>query len=307
MRPMRRIEGAAEQPMRMPRACGGKGWRLSGWLPAAGTQERTHSSSLPERLPSPRIARRKCRNDWRIRRNIMAAFSLPRMRYLKLVNLRPDRSARMQPAGGDADLGAEAELAAIGKLGRSIVEHDRRIGFAEEFLRRFFVFGDDRVRGDASRDALHGDHAVDAVYDAGGQDRIEIFGARIGFACRFHAAIDGLNGGIAADLAAGISSMVIRGLRTWGAGAIDQQRLGRAADAGAAILAFSTISLAMPSLALPSTSTWQTPSRWANTGPASVCTRPTRFLPPRGTITSIAPSRPASVMRPPRGPVSARA
>ncbi len=36
------------------------------------------------------------------------------------------------------------------------------------------------------------------------------------------------------------------------------------------------------------------PSRWAKTGTrASACTRATRLLPPRGTITSIAPSRPA--------------
>ncbi len=35
-----------------------------------------------------------------------------------------DRPARMQPAGGDADLGAEAELAAVGELGRGIMQHD---------------------------------------------------------------------------------------------------------------------------------------------------------------------------------------
>src|SRR5262249_39573163 len=37
------------------------------------------------------------------------------------------RPARMEAAGGDADLGAEAELAAIGELGRGVVQHDRGI------------------------------------------------------------------------------------------------------------------------------------------------------------------------------------
>src|SRR6478736_4410981 len=35
-----------------------------------------------------------------------------------------DRAARMHAAGGDADLGAEAELAAIGELGRGVVDDD---------------------------------------------------------------------------------------------------------------------------------------------------------------------------------------
>ena len=39
----------------------------------------------------------------------------------------------MEAAGGDADLGAEAELAAIGELGRGVVQHDRGIDLVEEF------------------------------------------------------------------------------------------------------------------------------------------------------------------------------
>ena len=39
--------------------------------------------------------------------------------------LDADRAARVQAAGGDADLGAEAELAAVGELGRGVVQHDR--------------------------------------------------------------------------------------------------------------------------------------------------------------------------------------
>ena len=35
-----------------------------------------------------------------------------------------DRSARVQLVGGDADLGAEAELAAVGELRRGVDHHD---------------------------------------------------------------------------------------------------------------------------------------------------------------------------------------
>jgi hypothetical protein len=41
---------------------------------------------------------------------------------LKRQLLDADRAARMHAAGGDADLGAEAEFAAIGELGRGVVE-----------------------------------------------------------------------------------------------------------------------------------------------------------------------------------------
>src|SRR5438309_1241344 len=38
--------------------------------------------------------------------------------------LDADRAARMHAPGRDADLGTEAELAAVGKLGRGVVQHD---------------------------------------------------------------------------------------------------------------------------------------------------------------------------------------
>src|SRR4029453_12914045 len=53
--------------------------------------------------------------------------------------------ARMEAAGGDADLGAEAELAAIGELGRGVVQHDRGIDLVEEFFRRSVIFRHDRI------------------------------------------------------------------------------------------------------------------------------------------------------------------
>ena len=50
--------------------------------------------------------------------------------------LGADRAAGMEFAGGDADLRAEAELAAVGELRRGVVQHDRRIDLVEEFLAR---------------------------------------------------------------------------------------------------------------------------------------------------------------------------
>ena len=46
--------------------------------------------------------------------------------------LDADRAARMQPAGGDADLRAHAELAAVGELRRGIVQHDRAVEAARK-------------------------------------------------------------------------------------------------------------------------------------------------------------------------------
>src|SRR5580704_4377325 len=59
--------------------------------------------------------------------------------------LDPDRSARMHAAGSDADLGAEAELAAVGELRRGVVQHDRGIHFAQELVGGLLVLGHDRV------------------------------------------------------------------------------------------------------------------------------------------------------------------
>src|SRR5512138_3368522 len=46
----------------------------------------------------------------------------------------PDRPACVQSSGGDADLRTESEFAAIGELGRSVVQHDCRIHFAQELF-----------------------------------------------------------------------------------------------------------------------------------------------------------------------------
>ena len=49
--------------------------------------------------------------------------------------LGADRAAGVEFPGGDADFRAEAELAAIGELGRCVVQHDRRIDLVEKLAR----------------------------------------------------------------------------------------------------------------------------------------------------------------------------
>src|SRR2546423_3686351 len=57
----------------------------------------------------------------------------------------PYRPARVEAACGDPDLGPEPELAAIGKLRRSVVQHDCGIDLAQEFFGVGRVLGDDGV------------------------------------------------------------------------------------------------------------------------------------------------------------------
>ena len=51
----------------------------------------------------------------------------------------------MEFAGGDADFRAEAEFAAVGELGRRVMQHDRRINLAEKPAGGGLVLGHDRV------------------------------------------------------------------------------------------------------------------------------------------------------------------
>ena len=59
--------------------------------------------------------------------------------------LEPDRAARVQLVGGDADLGAQAVLEAVGEAGRGVHHHRARIDLAQEAPRARDVLGDDRV------------------------------------------------------------------------------------------------------------------------------------------------------------------
>src|SRR5438445_2144548 len=59
--------------------------------------------------------------------------------------LRPDGTPRMELAGGDSDLRAEAELAAVGILGRGVPQDDGAIDLVEEIFGGGALFGDDRL------------------------------------------------------------------------------------------------------------------------------------------------------------------
>jgi hypothetical protein len=69
-------------------------------------------------------------------------------------------------AGGDADLRAEAELAAVGELGRGVHQHDRAVDLAEEPFGAAGVLGDDRVGMVRAVAVDVVDRALDAVDDA---------------------------------------------------------------------------------------------------------------------------------------------
>src|SRR4029079_1420878 len=137
------------RPIRIPGACGGR-TRRGGCI--TGAKATIGRSSRPD-LPGAAHA-------------ILEAGEL----------LDAAWAAGVQLAGGDADLGAEAELATVGELRRCVVQHDRGIDLVEEFLRRRLVGGDDRVgvMGAVTLDVL--DRRVDAVNHPGGDDLVEIFG-----------------------------------------------------------------------------------------------------------------------------------
>ena len=151
--------------------------------------------------------------------------------------LDADRPARMHPAGGDADLGAEAELAAIGELGRGVVQHDGRIDLGQEALGGRRVVGDDRigVMGAVRLDMVDGRVEPSTT-------RTEMMASR--YSVRQSSSVAAVTRGSAAWTAssprtaqAGIEQAVTSGCEMRrGAGPVDEQGLGRAADAGAAHL-----------------------------------------------------------------------
>ena len=85
-----------------------------------------------------------------------------------------DRAAGVQLAGGDADLGPHAELAAVGELGRGIDQDDGAVDLFNEGIRRFLVGGDDAVRvlGAVFVDVFDG--LLDAVDDPDRDDRMNL-------------------------------------------------------------------------------------------------------------------------------------
>src|SRR5579871_625244 len=83
--------------------------------------------------------RRKCSLWSRLSAAVDAVFETGQL-------LDADGTARMQSPSGDSDLAAKTEFAAVGKLRRGVVQHDRGIDFAQEFLGRRTIFRDDGIR-----------------------------------------------------------------------------------------------------------------------------------------------------------------
>src|SRR5262245_50670679 len=83
--------------------------------------------------------------------------------------------ARVELVGGDADLGAHAELSAVGELCRCIVQHDGTIDAREETLGGGGIAGDDGLGVCRSVLADVRDGALDAIHDPGRDDRVEVF------------------------------------------------------------------------------------------------------------------------------------
>src|SRR5262245_47068764 len=108
------------RPIRMPEACGGNATRSAG-ITRPADREAGNGRSRPD-LPAAADA-------------VFEAGEL----------IDPDRPAGVKAAGGNADLGAETELAAVGELGGGVVQHDRGIDLAQEFVRRGAVAGDDGI------------------------------------------------------------------------------------------------------------------------------------------------------------------
>src|SRR5579859_5346921 len=95
--------------------------------------------------------------------------------------LEAHRTAGVDFVGGNADLGAEPILAAVGEAGAGVPKHAGAVDFAQEFLGSRFVARDDRVAvgGPVFRNVIDG--FVDVLDDAYGENEVEIFGVPIVF------------------------------------------------------------------------------------------------------------------------------
>ena len=90
--------------------------------------------------------------------------------------LQAHRAAGVQPAGADADLGAEAIAIAVGKARGGVMVHARGIHLLQKDARGGGVVGDDGVGvgGAETLDVVDG--FVHAANDFQGQDQVAVFG-----------------------------------------------------------------------------------------------------------------------------------
>ena len=82
--------------------------------------------------------------------------------------------------GADADLGAEAELAAVVEPGAGVDDHGRGVDLGDEPAGGGEVAGQDRLGVARAVAADVGDRGVERVDDADGQDQVEVLGVPVG-------------------------------------------------------------------------------------------------------------------------------
>ena len=155
----------------------------------------------------------------------------------------------MEFAGGNPDLGAEAELAAIGELRRGVVQHDRGIDLAEEFL------GGLRLPSRSHRCGASRGSGYARSPPTPSTTRAAMMASRYSVSQSSSVAgftrIDLLHGVVAAHLAAGIDQHLDQRLQRSRQPARSTSRVSAAPQTPVRrILAFSTIDLAMSRLAV---------------------------------------------------------
>src|SRR5215213_1899153 len=93
--------------------------------------------------------------------------------------LGADRPAGVEFAGGNSDLRAETELAAIGELRRCVVQHDRGIDLAKKFRGGLDILGHDRVGMMRTMIVDMRECVIETVDDPCRDDRVFILGVPI--------------------------------------------------------------------------------------------------------------------------------
>src|SRR3982074_3615732 len=154
------------RPMRMPLVWRGMAWEIDGTATEAlfnGTTARAdqsrsvliqsewslysfclahlvHANRFPPRVASGSGFRLKTPQGSRPRLPgaVGAVFATGQL-------LGADRATGVKFAGGDPDFRAEAEFAAVGELGRCVMQHDRRIHFVEKPAGGGCIFRHDRI------------------------------------------------------------------------------------------------------------------------------------------------------------------
>ena len=140
----------------------------------------------------------------------------------------------MDLVGADADFGAQAELAAVVEAGAGVDHHGGAVDLGDEPLGGGEVGRDDRlgVAGAVAGDV--GDGIVEGVDNGDRQDLVEILRVPVGRLGGLHVWDELPGGRVAAKLDPSLkSASAAMGRKYGGDRAMDQERLGRVADARA--------------------------------------------------------------------------